>query len=99
MFYLIGYRCNAYGRHEREYFWSGPFESRKEAMASGRLSQERGRCKGFIDYMRGTNRIHTGEVAFLKACKKVGILPSIAAGETIDEKIAWTQKQQEFVQD
>jgi hypothetical protein len=95
-FYLLGYRANAYGSHAREYFWSGPFESRKEALASGRRSQERGRCKGFIDYVRGTNTVHGGLIPFLKACKKVGINPNVreVVGETIDEKIAWIQKGQ-----
>ena len=76
-FYLLGYWQNPYRKSDKEYFWSGPYDSRKEAAFYGQLKQKRGQPRGFINWGKGTNKIFSSLEGFLEAAKKVGLNPSI----------------------
>lgn len=75
-FYLLGYWCNAYSRSsEKEYFWCGPFETRKEALEMGALKQNRGQPKTFYDWCKGRNRVFSSREHFVLNAKKIGMNP------------------------
>lgn len=74
-FYLLGYWVNPYGRHDKEYFWGGPYESREEASYYGKRKQKYGQPKRFIDWMQGQNRIFNNLERFAIEARKVGINP------------------------
>ena len=78
-FYLLGYWSNAYSRgSDKEYFWSGPFETREEAQEFGQMKQRRGQPKRFIDWGKGRNMIFSSLEGFLAAARKVGMNPRIS---------------------
>ena len=74
-FYLLGFWYNAYGSGDKEYFWCGPFDTRKEALEMGALKQRRGQPKQFYDWSKGTNRVFSGRDNFVKQANKVGMNP------------------------
>jgi hypothetical protein len=93
-FYVIGYWGNPYSSSDREYFWSGPHDTRRDAQKAGLIRQERGQPKKFIDWAKGVNTVHSGLLKFLLACKKVGLNPRVDGVDgSIDNKIAWARTQ------
>jgi|688.fasta_scaffold1004633_1 hypothetical protein len=76
-FYLLGCWHNAYRSADKEYFWAGPFDTRKEALEMGKLKQKRGQPKTFIDWIKGTNRVFDGKESFVKNALKAGIRPAL----------------------
>lgn len=74
-FYLLGFWVNAYRPKDREYFWCGPFDSRKEALAVGKRKQENGQPKTFIDWVKGRNSVYSSKEGFIAAANKVGMNP------------------------
>lgn len=75
-FYLLGFWSNAYSRTaDREYFWSGPYDSRKEALEVGKRKQERGQPKRFYDWVKGKNSCFSSKEGFVVAATKVGLNP------------------------
>ena len=74
-FYLLGSWVNAYRSKDREYFWAGPFDSRKEALTVGKRKQENGQPKTFIDWVKGTNKVFSSKEGFVTAANKVGMNP------------------------
>ena len=75
-FYLLGYWTNAYSRAtDREYFWSGPFDSRKDAAAFGAMKQKRGQPKRFRDWGKGQNKVFSSREGFQAQANKVGLNP------------------------
>ena len=76
-FYLLGYWNNAYSRlSDKEYFWGGPYDSRKEAIETGKRRQNQGQPKRFIDWSSGVNRAFSTKETFLIQARKVGLNPS-----------------------
>ena len=75
-FFLLGYWDNPY-RAEKEYFWSGPFEDRKDAVAFNKRKQERGQPKQFIDWVKGSGKVIVGLDKFVLAAEKAGINPDV----------------------
>ena len=71
-FFLLGYWDNPY-RAEKEYFWSGPFEDRKDAVAFNKRKQERGQPKQFIDWVKGSGKVIVGLDKFVLAAEKAGL--------------------------
>lgn len=76
-FYLLGFWSNAYRAGDREYFWSGPYDSRKEALAVGKRTQKRGQPKTFYDWVEGKNRCFSSKERFVIAANNVGLNPRI----------------------
>ena len=76
-FYLLGYWQNPYVARDKEYFWSGPFETRKEALERGKLKQKRGQPKRFVNWLVGKNSVYSNREGFLTATKKVGFTPAL----------------------
>lgn len=76
-FYLLGFWSNAYRAGDREYFWAGPFNSRKEALEMGARRQQHGQPKTFYDWVKGTNRCFSSKERFVDAAHKVGMNPRI----------------------
>jgi hypothetical protein len=77
-FYLLGYWSNAYSRvSDKEYFWSGPFETREEASQFGQMKQQRGQPRRFYDWSKGRNRVFSSLEGFLKEAHKVGLNPAV----------------------
>ena len=77
-FYLLGYWSNAYSsRGEKEYFWSGPFDTRQEAVRAGEMKQQRGQPKKFRDWGKGQNKIFNDPDKFLAAARQVGLSPRL----------------------
>lgn len=74
-FYLLGYWGNAYRANDKEYYWSGPFETRKDALASGKRRQKEGQPKTFIDWCGGGNKVFSSKEGFVVAANKVGMNP------------------------
>jgi hypothetical protein len=75
-YYLLGFWSNAYRAGDREYFWSGPFDSRTEALAAGKRRQEYGQPKTFIDWVKGGNKSFSSRELLVKAANKVGMNPA-----------------------
>jgi hypothetical protein len=87
-FFVLGYLSNAYRYGpQREYFWAGPFASRKEAQALADRKQKYGPAKKFKDWMAGFSRIIMGRERFLRAAEKAGIQPrmDMIEGGSLDE--------------
>lgn len=87
-FFVLGYLSNAYRYGpQREYFWAGPFASRKEAQALADRKQKYGPAKKFKDWMAGFSRIIMGRERFLRAAEKAGIQPrmDMIEGASLDE--------------
>ena len=77
-FYLLGYWSNPYARGiTKEYFWCGPFDTRKEALDCGKRKQQHGQPKTFINWCKGNNRVFSSVDGFVAASKKVGMNPRI----------------------
>ena len=76
-FYLLGYWQNPYRGSDKEYFWSGPFETRKEALERGKFKQKRGQPKRFINWVAGRNSVYAGVERFLVEAKKVNLNPRL----------------------
>ena len=77
-FYLLGYWSNAYSsRSEKEYFWSGPFDTRQEAVLFGKMKQQRGQPKKFYDWGKGQNKIFGNQDKFLAAAHQAGLNPRL----------------------
>ena len=75
-YYLLGYWNNAYSRRsDKEYFWMGPFEERKDAVAANKRKQDQGQPKTFRDWVKGEGKVFSSWEAFEKAAKAVGINP------------------------
>jgi hypothetical protein len=75
-FYLLGFWSNAYRANDREYFWSGPFDSRKEALEAGKRRQAHGQPKTFYDWVKGRNSCYSSKDGFIVAANKVGMNPA-----------------------
>lgn len=75
-FYLLGHWSNAYRAYDREYFWSGPFDSRAEALAAGKRRQDYGQPKTFVDWVKGSNKCYSSRELLVKAAAKVGMTPN-----------------------
>ena len=76
-FYVIGYWINPYGRNEREYFWSGSYDTRKEAQFVGITKQRRGQPKNFTNWGKGINHVYSSYEKFMIEAKKVGLNPTV----------------------
>jgi hypothetical protein len=75
-YYLLGYWSNAYSRREdKEYFWMGPFDERKDAVLASKRKQENGQPKTFKDWCGGGGKIFSSWEAFEKAAKTAGLNP------------------------
>ena len=74
-FYVIGYWSNPYRSGDKEYFWSGPYDTREEASFAGKRKQERGQPKRFTNWGKGQNRIINGTDKFKAEAAKVGLNP------------------------
>lgn len=75
-YFLLGYWGNPY-RGDNEYFWSGPFTTRKAAIASGNRKQERGQPKTMRDWVKGSVQAIRGKDKFVIAAKKAGLNPNV----------------------
>lgn len=75
-YFLLGYWGNPYSKHD-EYFWSGPYKERKNALALGKRKQDRGQPKTFTDWVKGENKAIQGLDKFVAAAKKVGLNPKV----------------------
>lgn len=77
-FFLVGFWNNAYSRNSnKEYFWAGPYQERKNAVAIGKRLQQSGQPKSFSDWGKGENKIVRGVENFKKICGKVGLNPNL----------------------
>lgn len=77
-YFALGCWLNAYSRNsDKEYFWSGPFEDRKSALAYGKRKQDKGQPSTFRDWSKGTTQIIKGVDKFVTAAKKVGMNPNV----------------------
>lgn len=76
-FFALGYWINPH-RPQKEYFWSGPFIERKDAVAFNKMKQQRGQPKQFIDWGKGSGTVIVGLDKFLLAAKKVGLNPNVS---------------------
>ena len=76
-FFALGYWINAYRPDDKEYFWSGPYRDRKNAVAFGNTKQNRGQPKTFIDWGKGKVTIIRGLDKFKAAAKKVNLNPNV----------------------
>ncbi len=70
--FLLGYWSSPYS-NDREYYWAGPFDDRKEALARGKSLQKNGQPKTFRDWAGGGNQAIRGEEAFRKKAKAAGL--------------------------
>ncbi|MCW6598868.1 hypothetical protein [Yersinia ruckeri] len=77
-FFVLGYWANPYQSSDKEYYWSGPFASRANAVKYGKRRQENGQPKRFHDWMKGSNSVIQGWPKFKATANKVGINPSDA---------------------
>lgn len=76
-FYVLGYWVCPYGRNDNEYFWAGPFDSRKDALDCGKLKQARGQPRQFTDWVKGSNKVFDTVEKFVKAANKAGVYPKL----------------------
>jgi len=75
-FFCLGFWGNPYNR-DKEYFWSGPFIDRADALNYGKLKQARGQPRRFTNWVKGTNKVVKGVDAFVAAAEKVGMKPNV----------------------
>lgn len=75
-YFLLGYWNDPY-RPYKEYFWMRGFDSKAEALQTGKRKQEKGQPKQFIDWVKGANRVFDSEEKFLVAAKKAGLNPAL----------------------
>jgi hypothetical protein len=77
-YFVLGYWSNAYSRsNDKEYFWSGPYYERKNAVEFGKRKQDRGQPKNFRDWVKGTSSIIRGKDKFIAAAKKANLNPNV----------------------
>lgn len=77
-FFLLGYWLNPYRANDKEYFWTGPHETRTSAIEMGRLKQSRGQPSNFTNWVKGKNKVYQGLTNFMFAAAKVNINPNVS---------------------
>jgi hypothetical protein len=77
-YFTLGYWSNAYSRRDhKEYFWSGAFRDRKDALAFGQRKMDNGQPSEFRDWVAGKVTVIKGVDAFVKAAKAAGLNPNV----------------------
>lgn len=77
-FFLLGFWGNPYGKNN-EYFWTGPYKDRKNALAVGKHKQDHGQPNNFTNWVKGENKVIQGVEKFKIAAKRVGLNPKLDA--------------------
>jgi hypothetical protein len=75
-YFLLGYWGNP-GRGGNEYFWSGVYADRDDAVKAGKYRLDRGQPKTMVDWVGGKTQVIRGKDKFLAAAKKVGLNPNV----------------------
>jgi hypothetical protein len=76
-YFTLGYWGNAYKAGHKEYFWSGAFSERKDALAWGNMKMEKGQPSEFKDWVGGKVTVIKGVDAFVKAANAAGFNPNV----------------------
>lgn len=79
-FYAMFSYINGHGRRggdNTEWHWCGPFDSRKEALASAKRIQKNGQSRNWYEYCDGQVKTFQGKKNFVKKANAVGLHPKV----------------------
>lgn len=76
-FFALGSWGNPYRSNDDEYFWSGPFLTKKEASQWLTMKQQKGQPKRFTNWVKGSSKVFKGVDAFKNQANKVGLNPKL----------------------
>jgi hypothetical protein len=79
-FYGMFSYVNGHGRSggdNTEWHWCGPFETRKEALATTKRIQKNRQSQNWYEYCDGQVKVCQGKDNFIKKAKAVGLNPKV----------------------
>jgi hypothetical protein len=77
-YFLLASWADPYRRGNDEWFWSGPFFTKKEAQDLFKRKMKNGQPKTMRDWSEGSSKVIRGVDKFVEAAKKVDLNPNVS---------------------